>query len=218
MKAVNTLVLFLGVYSLSVGTLHADHVTEATQVAKTVLISFKSASHARSEQRIKTQEDKSKAIATTFARSTFYNKDEASADWNSKRKVTSTQVNITTLENLKLRAVAVDPSVIPYGSVIVSPSGEVFVAIDTGGDVKSRKAATEYAALKGLPKASKEYNAPVLDFYSYGQIGQKWDSFKTVRYEGKTSFKNLSQREKLEYLRTLSRVLTENAIVSRPAA
>lgn len=211
--------LCLEFYSLSERTLHAeDHIAEATQVAASVIANTPVSATSKNEKETNSQskintptnpEDEKKKTVTLLARSTSYNKDEAKADEDTKKKNTSTQVKVGTLENLQLGAVAVDPAIIPYGSAVISPEGKVFIAIDTGSDVKSRKAATEYADTIGLSNSSPEYRAPVLDFYAYGQIGKHFDRFKVIKYSGKTAFASLRSSQKLEYLRIISRKLAE---------
>lgn len=211
----------LGLYSLSVGTLYAgdDHVHEATSVARTVAKIAPETiptAHDRIEKETNSQSVpvKVKSPETIFARSTSYNKDEKKSDEDTRADKTSTEVDIFDLKELGLGTVAVDPKVIPYGSAIIAPDNTICIAVDTGGDVKKRKASKERAEAIGLLPSSKEYRAPVLDFYSYKQMGKEWDNFRFIRYEGKTPFQELTSSEKNEYLKTLSKILGLNSLLA----
>lgn len=71
-----------------------------------------------------------------LVRLTTYSKDERCADHNTRRGVGSTGARLATAASA-----AVDPRLIPYGSTITIPSLKMSLkAVDTGGDVKRRKA------------------------------------------------------------------------------
>lgn len=139
-----------------------------------------------------------------FARSTHYHKDEAVSDSNTRKKKTASLISIDTVHAYKLGVVAVDPAIIPYGSIIISSSGKTYIAADRGGDVVSRKAARELALLHGYDTSSPEYRALVLDFYSTRQVGDYWEYFFVLKYRGKTPFRDLKNAEKIAYLQSLS--------------
>ncbi len=140
-----------------------------------------------------------------FARSTYYYAGEAKSDADTQAKKTSSLVRIDTIQNLGLGVVAVDPDIIPYGSQIIAPDGEVYIAADRGGDVVSRKAARELAMIKGLDENSAESRALVLDFYSKNQVGGYWDMFIVIPYTNETDFRELRYAEKIAYLEQVAK-------------
>lgn len=142
-----------------------------------------------------------------FARSTSYNKDEAVSDPDTRADKTSSLISIQDVKAQGLGVVAVDHTKIPYGSVIITPSKEVYVAVNRGGAVQSRKAARVLAARKGLSENSPESRALVLDFYSYSQVGNYWDYFTVIPYTGTTPFRDLKRSEKIAYLRAVRRII-----------
>lgn len=136
-----------------------------------------------------------------LARGTSYN----AGDADSAAGKTSSLIPISTVKQLGLQVVAVDPEKIPYGSVIIgkNKSGEkiVGVAVDTGSAVKSRKAAKNYALAKGYGENSPEYKALVFDFHSKGgDITKAWDNFTVVLYTGPEFKFDLKKSEKIQYL------------------
>jgi 3D (Asp-Asp-Asp) domain-containing protein len=146
-----------------------------------------------------------------YVRSTNYHRGEARSDADTENGKTASLVNIDTAHALGLGVVAVDPKVIPYGSKVVAPDGKVYIALDTGSAVVSRAAARKLASIQKLSSNSPEAKAPVLDFYSYRQVGEPWDHVKVIPYTGQTPFKKLKHSEKLAYLKQskviVSRVL-----------
>jgi len=139
-----------------------------------------------------------------LARATSYH----SGDVDSAQGKTSSLTPISTVKQLGLQAVAVDPNVIPYGSVIIGKNkdGEeiVGVAVDTGSAVVSRKAAKQYARQKGYSENSPESKALVLDFHSSnGDITKAWDNFTVILYKGPDYKFDLNKSEKLEYLKSV---------------
>ncbi len=142
-----------------------------------------------------------------YARSTYYNANESISDSDTRAKKTSSLVRIDTIQNLGLGVVAVDPSIIPYGSQVITPDGRIYIAADRGGDVITRKAATELATLKGLGEDSAEYRALVLDFYSKSQVGGYWDTFIVIPYTNPDSpegFRELPYASKIAYLKNVA--------------
>lgn len=148
----------------------------------------------------KTIDNKNKV--EVLARGTSYN----ACDPDSAAGKTSSLIPISTVKKLGLQVVAVDPSKIPYGSIIIGKNkdGEriVGVAVDTGSAVKSRKAAKNYALAKGYDKDSPEYKALVFDFHSKsGDITKAWDNFIVVLYTGPEFKFDLKNSEKIQYLK-----------------
>lgn len=136
-----------------------------------------------------------------LARGTSYN----AGDADSAAGKTSSLIPISTVKNLGLQVVAVDPSKIPYGSVIIGKNKDgdkiVGVAVDTGSAVISRKAAKNYALARGYDKDSPEYKALVFDFHSKsGDITKAWDNFTVVMYTGPEFKFDLKKSEKIQYL------------------
>lgn len=137
-----------------------------------------------------------------FARSTNYYKGEKGGDIGTNRGETSSLLSIPdTIEN-GLKIVAVDPQIIPYGSIIIH-SNNIYIASDTGDAVKKRIASKTLAIKKGLSRHSKESNAPVLDFYSRNQIGNLWDEFIIIPYNGPEFKTKLKRQEKINHIRKI---------------
>ena len=90
-------------------------------------------------------------VDTHLARVTVYWPEEG--DYYTKRRRSSTGVS------LRDGHCAVDPKVIPYGSVVKVPGMGEFVAVDTGSAVVSRRAA------RAAGRTSHERNALVVDVY-----------------------------------------------------
>lgn len=150
----------------------------------------------------KKNQDEGKVVEL-FARSTKYHKDEVKSDSDTIAGKTSSLIPIPTVIKNGIGVVAVDPKIIPYGSVIIAPNGSKFLAVDTGGAVKSKKASKELADKIDLPETSKEAKAPVLDFYGRTQVGKLWDTFRIILYKGETPFKELSLREKKSFIKSI---------------
>ncbi len=145
--------------------------------------------------------DNKKNKIEVLARGTSYN----ACDPESAAGKTSSLISISTVKQLGLQVVAVDPNKIPYGSIIIGKNkqGEkiVGVALDTGSAVKSGKAAKNYALAKGYDKNSPEYKALVFDFHSKsGDITKAWDNFIVVLYTGPEFKFDLKNSEKIKYL------------------
>ncbi len=117
-------------------------------------------------------------------RSTWYNKNEKGADkWTIKGQ-TSTGIPLRFADANTVGVAAVDPNIIPYGSVILVGSGanrRVYVAGDTGSAVVNRTASGR--------------TVPVIDFYSQGQVGREYDNFSVIPYTG-GNFQSLSGENK----------------------
>ncbi len=99
---------------------------------------------------------------TYLARTTQY--------WPSERGDSDT-THHRSATGIRLREgmVAVDPRIIPYGSTVRFPSGETFLALDTGTAVKNRKA----ARLSG--KTEEEKKAIVVDrFFESKRAALEW--------------------------------------------
>jgi hypothetical protein len=95
------------------------------------------------------------AARSRLARVTFYWPEEG--DLHTKRRLSSTGVR------LRDGHCAVDPKIIPYGSVVEIPGFGRLVAVDTGPAVVSRRAA------RSAGGTAKEKNAPVIDVFCSDQ-------------------------------------------------
>lgn len=141
-----------------------------------------------------------------FARGTKYLNDDA----ESAAGKTASLIPISTVKKLGLQCIAVDPSIIPYGSFIIGKDkygNDLFgAAVDTGGAVKSCKAAKQYALRKGFGKKSPEYNALVLDLHSSKIITREWDHFTVVIYDGPSFKFKMSQSQRIEHLKMMKKV------------
>ena len=142
-----------------------------------------------------------------FVRSTKYNANEPGADADTKAGKNLAEVSVSNLEKTGIGAVAVDPKEIPFGSVVVDNNGKKYLAVDTGRDVKAATASKKLARQRGFKKDSKEYRAPVCDFYSHKQIGNEWDYFKVLKYIGKKPFLAFSRAEKKRYINYISEAI-----------
>jgi 3D (Asp-Asp-Asp) domain-containing protein len=137
-----------------------------------------------------------------FARATAY---PPNADSETAEGKTASLIPIKKVTDLGLECIAVDPKVIPYGSFIIGKdkNGNTIqgVAVDTGGSVKSRKAAINLAEKKGYSEDSPQARALVLDFYSdKGEITKAWDTFTVIVYKGPCFKFDLNQSEKLNHI------------------
>lgn len=140
-----------------------------------------------------------------FARGTTYS---ANADKDTAAGKTASLIRISTVRNLGLQCIAVDPNIIPYGSFIYGydKNGNYMegVAVDTGGAVKKRVAAIKLAKAKGYSKDSPQAKALVLDFYSTkGEITKHWDTFTVVLYEGPCFKFEMSNSQRVQHLKMM---------------
>jgi 3D (Asp-Asp-Asp) domain-containing protein len=121
-----------------------------------------------------------------LARATKYHKTEKHSDPNTRAGKTSTLTPIKRVEKSGLYPIAADCEKFPPGTVVINKADptKVGVVVDTGGAVRSRKAAKELASLRGLGEKSPEYNAPVFDFYSTTAVCGEWSEFIIVFYDG----------------------------------
>lgn len=152
----------------------------------------------------KKNQDEGKVVEL-FARSTKYHATENKSDSDTIKGKTSSCAPISTVIKNGIGVVAVDPKIVPYGSIVIAPDGKKFLAVDTGGAVKSKKASRKLADKFDLPATSKEAKAPVLDFYGKTQVGKLWDTFRIVLYQEETPFKDLSLGEKISFIRKITR-------------
>lgn len=140
---------------------------------------------------------------TVYARGTSY----LNCDPDSAAGRTSSLIPIKTVKSLGLQCIAVDPEIIPYGSVIIGRNKNgreiVGVAVDTGGDVKNRKAARMLAIKKGFGKNSPEYKAIVLDFHAHSDITRYWDTFTVIPYQGPDFKFELKSSQRLAHLKAV---------------
>jgi RHS repeat-associated protein len=120
-----------------------------------------------------------------FVRQTFYNRTERGADPDTIAGRTSTGTPLSWAGNGSSSPgiAAVDPHIIPYGSIIITTDGLRFIAADTGGAV------VRQVASQGL--------APVVDYYSPSQVGQPWGTVTIIFYNG--SYINLPLSRKAEF-------------------
>ena len=138
-----------------------------------------------------------------YARGTSYNREDS----ESASGKTAALVKIQDVKKLGLECIAVDPKIIPYGSVIIgyNKAGReiVGVAVDTGGDVKKRRASKILAYIKGFSKDSPEYNAIVLDFHAKSDITKYWDNFTIIPYVGPDFKNDLKQKDKIAHIKAV---------------
>lgn len=144
---------------------------------------------------------KSHSTFTLFARSTSFCSREDGADSNSRRHRTSTEVPLVPPGTGTTGVVSVDPRIVPYGSLVIAPNGETFLAADQGSGVIKRTASRLLARKKKIDDP-KYANAPVLDFFKPGckQVGMEWDEFLVIA-PPQGSFMNLKVSERKQMLR-----------------
>lgn len=122
---------------------------------------------------------------------------------------TASGVPIKQILAIGLIPIAVDPDIIPLGSKITGRDKQgreiKGVAVDTGPDVTDRKAAKKMATLRGYPKDSREYKAPVFDIYARQDLTHYWSDFKVVPYRGKSFRFGMSPSERIAHLQHISK-------------
>ena len=130
-------------------------------------------------------------VDKVIARATQFHKTDKNCDHNTKKGLTSTRIKLKDSDQRSIGMVAVDPSKIPYGSLVYSPDTKrLFLACDIGGAVTSRDAAINLAKKKGL--GSKYRNALVLDFYSKKEIlDNHYGDFYIIKHVGDKCFYKL---------------------------
>jgi 3D (Asp-Asp-Asp) domain-containing protein len=137
----------------------------------------------------------SEAVEKVFARATQFHKTDPGCDPWTRRGVTSTQIDLKDNCDDTIGMVAVDPEIIPYGSIIYAPQNKRFyLACNRGGAVSARTAAKELAKKKQLSK--KHEDAIVLDFYANKEIiDNHFGEFFVIKHEGKDFRFELSKAE-----------------------
>lgn len=153
---------------------------------------------------------KQKGGQEILARVTSYDGDD---HWSRKRQ-TSTGVRMKEATPKSIGIAAIDPNIIPYGSLLKleDRSGNMlcYLAADCGSAVISKKAvfgtiSAEIRNRKYEP-GSKEHEerkkALVVDVHSVGekQVGDIWQQIQVVKYQGTVPFKKLPLEEKLRFL------------------
>lgn len=135
-----------------------------------------------------------------YARVTKYNGSESGSDANTSAGRTSTKVptRVASVKKNQIGVVAVDPKIVPYGSLMILPNGEKYLAADTGGAVVSKKASRLTA--RAQKKPSKYAKLPVFDCYSYREpVPEEWATVHVLKNtEG--GFTKLSKKEQMKRL------------------
>ncbi len=112
------------------------------------------------------------------------------SDPDTRKGKTATGVNIFKVQEMGLVVFAVDPAIMPWGSVglFVDNNGndQVGVAVDTGGNVKSKKASGG--------------KAPVIDMYTNKAKTPTYHNFKIIKYVGPNFRDKLNDTERLQHL------------------
>ena len=169
----------------------------------TISVSSVIAQDASVQQKNNPQQINNSNKIEVYARGTIY----SSGDRWTDNDQTASLVSISTVKNMGLHVVSVDPKKIPYGSIILGRDNNgkkmIGVAVDTGDDVKSREAAKTHALAKGYDEDSPEYKALVLDFHSKKNITREWDTFTVIVYSGPDFKFDLNNRQKLKYLKEI---------------
>ena len=121
-------------------------------------------------------------VCVMDVRATRYHKTDPDADKETRRGESSTGIRLQEVKSKVVGSIAINPKVIPYGSLVIitTRSGELhrFLCVDTGGDVKSRKAAKLIAQKQGL--GSNWSKRPVIDIYTTKQY-EDWMSVVVIK-------------------------------------
>ena len=129
-------------------------------------------------------------VCVMDVRATTYHKTEPGSDKETRRGNSSTGLPLREVGPKTVGSIAIDPKVIPYGSLVIvtTKSGAVqrFLCVDTGGWVKSRKAAKLLAKREKLGQEFAE--RPVIDIYS----AKTYDNWMTVVVVKDNSLRSLS--------------------------
>ncbi len=124
------------------------------------------------------------------ARVTIYHASETKSDSYTMSGKTASLVKIKTVQDMGLVVMAVNPAIIPYGTVgqFTDKNGNkrIGVAVDTGKDVKSAKASGG--------------KTPVIDIYSKKAITGEYHDFKIMKYHGPNFKTELNDTQRTQYL------------------
>lgn len=120
-----------------------------------------------------------------WVRNTKYNKTEPGVDQDTKDGKTKTQLKLQFPGPKTIGIAAVDPNIIPYGSIIKN-GPNYYVAADTG------KAVCKQTASNGT--------APVIDYYSKNQVGNEYSNVTIYRYTGSVPFVNSNLKNQKQYI------------------
>lgn len=125
------------------------------------------------------------------ARVTIYHASEAKSDKDTSAGKTASLVKIKTVQDMGLVVLAVNPAIMPYGTVVEFTDNnlnrQIGVALDTGKDVKSAKASGG--------------KTPVIDVYSRKAITGDYHDFKIIKYHGPNFKTELNDAQRIQYLR-----------------
>jgi hypothetical protein len=145
-------------------------------------------------------------IEKVFARSTAYSHDESESDDDTEAFRSKTQVPLAYLKEGEIGTAAIAGTFgIKFGDLIITPDGRRFLAVDTGKDLKDKKASRELA--DGRKKKQPKYDsdlyreAEVIDFFSKDneQVGNEWDTFTVVH--NPKDFMSMKVSERKTYLK-----------------
>ncbi|MBC7766497.1 hypothetical protein H7Y21_00680 [Arenimonas sp.] len=124
------------------------------------------------------------------ARVTIYHASETKSDSDTMSGKTASLVKIKTVQDMGLEVLAVNPAIMPYGTVgeFTDKNGNkrIGVAVDTGKDVKSAKASGG--------------KTPVIDIYSQKAMTGEYHNFRIIKYTGPNFKTGLTNAQKLQYL------------------
>lgn len=140
-----------------------------------------------------------------FIRSTSFSHDEDATkgkggDAFSASYTSCTGVPLTYYTEGKIGTVAVSGvDGISLGDLVITKDNRCFLAIDTGGALKSKTASRKLARLYGYTDDA-HINAPVVDFFIRGcaQVGDEWDIVTVIH--NRDDFMSLSYKERARYL------------------
>lgn len=192
----------------------------------TSVFSTESASDQQKNHSTTIDNHKTNRAFITYARVTSYK----NGDPESRAGKTSSGTPIREITRRGLKCIAVGYG-IPYLSIITfydnAGQKHVGVAVDTGGAVKSRKAAIKLALARGLGTNSPEYRAPVIDIYASRDMTPEWTNVMVIPYTGPsitslkkdtkeiTQQKILIRNQQLDLIQSKIKILTSTEITSR---
>ena len=156
-------------------------------------------------------------VEKVFARATKYHKTDKNCDPETKKGLTSTKIKLKDSCKKTIGMVAVNPEIIPYGSLVYSPDTDrFFIACDVGGAVFNRTAAKKLSQKKGL--GPKYQEAIVLDFYGDEEIlDNHFGNFYIIKHKGSDFHKlyKSSQDKRLDpsfWIKQISTLKTNSSL------
>ena len=157
----------------------------------------------------------SPTIINLHIRSTSFHHDEVGADDDSSAFSSKTQVPLRYAEPGEIGTAAVsNRDGINFGDLIIA-NGRMFLAVDTGTDVISKKASRQLAEKEGLIDSAFS-DAPVVDFFTRNgeQVGDEWMNVKVIKCPVNFMKLKVAERKKLLKREMWEFALNQNSLVA----